>query len=142
MAIPEAVRALVAKGPYAHLTTLSRKGSPQVSVVWVGIENDEFVMGHMLESTKVKNVKNDSRVALSFLGHDKNPMGLLEYVVVYGKARITEGGAADLLQRLAHVYMSPDVVFPPAPYRNNPGFITRITPTRYAGIGPWAPSQR
>ena len=41
---------------------------------------------------KVKNVRHDPRVALSMLAPGKNPMGLLQYLVVYGKARITEGG--------------------------------------------------
>ena len=40
MTIPESVRALVATGPLAHLTTLNRDGSPQVTVVWVAIEGD------------------------------------------------------------------------------------------------------
>lgn len=142
MAIPESVRKLIESGPYGHLTTLNADGSPQVSVVWVGIENDELVLGHMGAWQKVKNIRRDPRVVLSCLGHSKNAMGLLEYLVVYGKARITEGGAADLLQRLAHTYIAPDIVFPPEPYRSsNPGFITRITPERYAGVGPWSPGQ-
>lgn len=142
-AIPESLRELIATGPYGHLTTLNRDGSPQVSVVWVGIDGDEFVTGHMGAWQKVKNVRRDPRVCLSMLGHDKNAMGLLEYAIVYGNARITEGGAADLLQRLAYVYMRPGVVFPPEPYRSsNPGFITRITPERFAGVGPWSPAQR
>jgi PPOX class probable F420-dependent enzyme len=142
MEIPQPVRDLVATGPLAHLTTLNGDGSPQVSVVWVGIEDGEFVLGHMGVWKKVRNIREDGRVALSFLGQQANAMGLREYVVVYGQARITEGGAADLLQRLARVYMGPDVVFPPEPYRNAPGFITRITPKRFAGIGPWAPAQK
>jgi PPOX class probable F420-dependent enzyme len=137
--ISQPMRDLIATGPYAHLTTLNRDGSPQVSVVWIGIENDEFVCGHMGVWQKVKNVRRDPRVGLSMLGHKKNAMGLLEYLVVYGNARITEGGAADLLQRLAHVYLGPSVVFPPEPFRHNPGFITRIAPTRIAGVGPWVP---
>ena len=141
-AIPRVIHDLVATGPYAHLTTLNADGSPQVSVVWIGIEDDELVCGHMGAWQKVKNVRRDPRVCLSMLGQKKNPMGLLEYLVVHGKARVTEGGAADLLQRLARIYMGPDVVFPPEPYRSsNPGFITRIEPSRYAGVGPWAPSQ-
>src|SRR5262249_15625809 len=60
---------------------------------------------------------------------------------LYGRARITEGGAANLLQRLAHIYLGPDVEFPPASYRNNPGYITRIAPSRFAGVGPWNPSK-
>jgi PPOX class probable F420-dependent enzyme len=142
MAIPDQVHALLATGPLAHLTTLNADGSPQVTVVWVGIEDDEFVMGHMSEWRKVKNVKRDPRVALSLLGRDRNAMGLQEYLVVYGDARITEGGAAALLQRLAHVYLGPDAVFPPEPYRSQPGYVTRIRPRRLAGVGPWNPSQR
>jgi PPOX class probable F420-dependent enzyme len=138
MLIPENVKALVAAGPHAHLTTLNRNGSPQVSVVWIGIENNEFVIGHMGLWQKVKNVMQDARVSLSFLGNEKNAIGLLEYVIVYGDAYITEGGAADLLQRLAHIYLGPGVEFPPEPYRQNPGYVTRIKPTRFAGVGPWA----
>jgi PPOX class probable F420-dependent enzyme len=138
MQIPDSVRELIATGPYAHLVTLNEDGSPQVTLVWVGIEKGEFVCGHMGEWRKVKNVRRDPRVSLSLLGTKKNPMGLLEYLVVYGRARVTEGGAADLLQRLARVYLGPDVLFPPEPYRSRPGYITRIEPTRLAGIGPWA----
>jgi hypothetical protein len=29
-----------AKGPLAHLTTLNPNGSPQVTVVWVGIDGE------------------------------------------------------------------------------------------------------
>ena len=141
MQVPESVRTLIATGPQAHLTTLNPDGSPQVTVVWVGMEDDEFVIGHMGVWQKVKNIRRDPRVALSLLGRGKNPMGLQEYLVIYGRARITEGGAANLLQRLAHSYLGPDVEFPPASYRTNPGYITRISPTRFAGVGPWTPSQ-
>jgi hypothetical protein len=48
MKIPQSVREVSKKGPLAHLTTLNRDGSPQVTVVWVGIEGEEFVMGHWL----------------------------------------------------------------------------------------------
>ena len=136
--IPDSVRALVATGPFAHLTTLNPDGSPQVTVVRAGIEEDEFVMGHMGVWKKVQNIRRDPRVALSMLGHETNPMGLREYLVMYGNARITEGGAADLLQRLAHTYLGPGVVFPPEPYRSRPGYITRIAPECFAGIGPRA----
>jgi hypothetical protein len=61
-----------------------------------------------------------------------------EYVVVYGDARVTEGGAVELLQRLTPIYLGPKVEFPPASMRNIPGYITRIAPDRFSGIGPWA----
>ena len=138
MKFPQSVRELVAKAPLAHLTTLNSDGSPQVTGVWVGIENEEFVVGHMAEHKKVRNVQRDPRVALSLLGDKTNAQGLREYIVVYGNARVTEGGAVDLLQRLARIYLGPDIDFRPAAMRNIPGYITRITPTRFAGVGPWS----
>jgi hypothetical protein len=39
-----------------------------VTVVWVGIENDEFVMGHLGLWKKVQNIRRDPRVAVSMLG--------------------------------------------------------------------------
>jgi PPOX class probable F420-dependent enzyme len=145
MKIPEPIRELIAKAPFAHLTTLNSTGDPQVTVVWVGIENEEFVIGHLHLATyqKVKNIRRDPRVALSMLGDTTNAQGLREYLVVYGNARVTEGGAFDFLQRLGRLYLGPNADFPSAAMRNIPGFITRITPARFAGIGPWvAPTAR
>jgi PPOX class probable F420-dependent enzyme len=137
MKIPHSVHELLPKAPVAHLTTLKSDGSPHVTVVWVGIENEEFVIGHMAAHKKVRNVQRDPRVALSLLSEKSNAQGLREYVVIYGNARVTEGGAVDLLQRLARIYLGPDADFPPAAMRNISGYITRITPTRFAGVGPW-----
>ena len=137
MKIPENVCELLTKGPLAHLTTLNSDGSPQITVVWVGIENEEFVMGHLAEHKKIRNIRRDARVALSLLGEKLSPQGLREYLVIYGDARVTEGGAVALLQRLGQIYLGPRADFPPAAMRNIPGYITRITPTRFAGIGPW-----
>jgi len=138
MEIPQSVRELIATAPLAHLTTLNSKGGPQVTVVWVGIENDEFVIGHLAEHKKVLNIRRDARVALSLLSDKTNAQGLREYLVVYGSARVTEGGAVALLQRLAPLYLGPKADFPPAAMRSIPGYITRIAPARFAGIGPWA----
>ena len=60
----------------------------------------------------------------------------LRTLVVYGSARVTEGGAPELLQRLAHTYLGPAVMFPNMPDPPQ-GFVTRITPERLGGVGPW-----
>jgi PPOX class probable F420-dependent enzyme len=138
MKIPQSLREVIDKGPYAHLTTLNRDGNPQVTVVWVGIEGEEFVIGHLAVHQKVKNIRRDPRVALSFLSDKTSAQGMREYVVAYGNARVTEGGAVELLQRLAKIYLGPKADFPPASMRNIPGFITRIAPSRFTGVGPWA----
>jgi PPOX class probable F420-dependent enzyme len=138
MKIPQSVRELLPKAPLAHLTTLNPDGSPQVTVVWVGIENEEFVISHLALHQKVRNIRRDPRVALSLLGDKTNASGLREYVVIYGNARVTEGGAVKLLQGLAPIYLGPNADFPPPAMRNVAGYITRIKPTRLTGIGPWA----
>ncbi len=135
--LPERVRTLIEAGPLAHLVTLNADGSPQVTVVWVGVEGDEIVSGHLYRHRKVRNVERDPTVALSFEVPGVNQIGLRNYVVLYGRARITEGGAPELLQRLAEVYLGPGVVFPPMP-DPPPGYVTRISVDRVAGIGPWS----
>jgi predicted pyridoxine 5'-phosphate oxidase superfamily flavin-nucleotide-binding protein len=72
MKFPQSVRELLPKAPHAHLTTLNSDGGPQVTVVWVGIETEEFVIGHMAARKKVRNVRHDGRVALSLLGDKMN----------------------------------------------------------------------
>ncbi len=135
--LPDSARAVLESPALAHLVTLNRDGSPQVTVVWVGLDGDEIVAAHLPEHRKVRNIRNDSRVALSIETATRNDMGLNEYLAVYGTARITEGGAAELLQELAHSYLGPDVRFPPME-NPPPGYITHIKVDRISGVGPWA----
>jgi len=122
----------------AHLVTLNPDGSPQISCVWVGLEGDEIVSGHLGTWQKVRNIERDPRVALSIEAKETNELGLQEYLVVHGGARIQEGGAPELLQKLARTYIGPDAVFPPMS-DPPPGFVMRITAERIGGVGPWAP---
>jgi PPOX class probable F420-dependent enzyme len=129
-------RALLQSDALAHLVTLNPDGSPQVSCVWVGVRDGEILSGHMQRRQKVRNVERDERVVLSVEGPGVNQLGLREYLVVHGRARVQEGGAAELLQELAHVYLGPEVVFPP-PGFDAPGYVLCITPERLGGVGPW-----
>ena len=137
MSIPQSIGELLSKAPLGHLTTLTPSGAPQVTVVWVGIEDEEFVIGHLAEHKKVKNIRRDPRVALSMLGDKTNAQGLREYLVIHGNARVTEGGAVNLLHRLGRIYLGPDADYPPGSMRQIAGYVTRIAPTRFTGIGPW-----
>ena len=136
--IPEAARALLVSDAVAHVVTLNADGSPQVTAAWVGIEGEEIVLATLPDQRKLRNLRRDPRVALSIPSGTVNDWGLLEYLVVYGTARVTEGGAPEVLQRLTHTYLGPDVMFPPMP-DPPPGFVTRITPERFGGVGPWNP---
>jgi PPOX class probable F420-dependent enzyme len=135
--LPDSARFVIESAALAHLVTLNRDGSPQVTCVWVGLDGDEIVCGHLPRHRKVENIERDPRVALSIEAEGSNELGLKHYLIVYGRARITQGGAAELLQRLAETYLGPGVKFPPVP-DPPPGYITHIAVDRLAGVGPWA----
>jgi PPOX class probable F420-dependent enzyme len=136
--IPAAARVVLESDAPAHLVTLNPDGTPQISCVWIGVDGDEIVSAHLSGAQKkLRNVRLDPRVALSVEGTELQPPGLKQYVVVHGRARITEGGAPELLQELAYRYLGPGVKFPPMP-DPPPGFVLRITPERIGGVGPWA----
>jgi PPOX class probable F420-dependent enzyme len=138
MVLSAAARSLLESDALAHLVTLNADGSPQVSCVWVGLDGDEIVSGHLADTQqKLKNVRREPRVALSVEGTEIQPPGLKQYLVVHGRARIDEGGAPELLQRLAYTYLGPDVKFPPMD-DPPPGFVMRIQVERVGGVGPWA----
>lgn len=136
MIMNPALRELIESGRLAHLVTLNEDGSPQVTIVWVGLDGNDIVSGHLGEWRKVANVRRDPRVALSIETDQRNEMGLNEYVVVSGRARVCDGGAPELLQQLARVYLGPGVRFPPMD-DPPPGVVLRITPERVGGVGPW-----
>jgi PPOX class probable F420-dependent enzyme len=136
--LPESARALIESDALGHLVTLNPDGTPQVSCIWVGLDGDELVSGHLSGGyQKLRNVGRDPRVVLSLEGTEVHPPGLKEYLVVHGRARVEEGGGAELLQRLARVYLGPEVRFPPM---DDPpaGVTMRIRVERIGGVGPWA----
>jgi PPOX class probable F420-dependent enzyme len=136
MKLPESAHALIDSDALAHLVTLNPDGSPQVTLVWVGLDGENIVAAHLPENKKVRNMRRDGRVAVSFASDTKSGMGLTEYLVIYGQAEIETGGAPELLQKLARVYLGPEVKFPPMD-DPPPGFITRIRVERITGVGPW-----
>jgi len=136
-AIPDSARRVLEGRALAHLVTLEPDGRPQVSIVWIGLDGDEIVAAHLPEHRKVRNIRRDPRVTLSVEAGTRNEIGLDEYIVIHGRGRITEGGAPELLQQLARIYLGPDVKFPPMD-DPPPGYITHITVDRIGGVGPWS----
>ena len=133
-----ALRDLVSTGPLCHLSTINPDGSPQVTVVWVGADDDgdELVSAHLPHNQKVRNMERDPRVVLSFLGPHEEGALLQPYAVVRAHATVTRSDRAwDVLDDLAKTYVGPDVTFP-AP--RSPGFVVRYAIEKVGGVGPWA----
>lgn len=131
------VRRVLSSDALAHVATIDSDGRPHVTLAWVGLDGDEVVLATLFDQRKLRNVRRDPRVTISVATDRTNDMGLREYLVIYGSGRVVEGGAPELLQELAYTYLGPDVKFPPMP-DPPPGYVTRVTIERVAGIGPWA----
>jgi PPOX class probable F420-dependent enzyme len=138
VAIPDAARTLLAGPHLAHVVTVEPDGAPHVSCVWVALDGDEVVFASLGPWRKLRNLSRDPRIALSVESPEVNGSGMREYLVVQGTARVEAGGAPELLQELAHVYIGPDATFPPMD-DPPPGSVVRITVDRLSGVGPWAP---
>ena len=136
MKLNDAAREFIGDGADATLITLNPDGSPQVSLVWVAFrstpEGDELVTGHLSEHKKVRNIRQDPRVAVTIVSTQDPGAAMRPYLAVTGTAYIEDGGAPELLKSLAQTLSDPDV-FPPkdAP----PGFVTHIRVEKVGGIG-------
>jgi PPOX class probable F420-dependent enzyme len=122
----------------AHLSTINANGSPQVTVIWIGLDGDDLVSGHMSMRAKLRNMERDPRVVLSFDAPRVRGVLLNEYVVLRARAAVQPSDDAwKLLNRLAKVYVSPDAEFPGP---EGPGYVVRYSVERIGGVGPWVPT--
>jgi PPOX class probable F420-dependent enzyme len=139
-ALSPELRQLIESGPMAHLSTINPDGSPQVTVIWVGLDGDELVSTHMRDNVKLRNIRRDPRVALSFDGPREPGVWINPYAVVYARAKVEPSARIwDLMAKHAKTYVSPDAELP-VPESAEPGFIVWYSITRIGGIGPWVTS--
>ncbi len=135
--IPPSVREFLATGPLAHVVTLAPDGTPHVSLAWAGFDGDEVVFATFFETDqhKLRNLRRDPRVSLSFEAHEHTGEGLHPYIVIRGRATLTEGGALEVMDRLAEFYVGPGATFPlrDAP----PGVVAHVAVEKIYGQGPW-----
>jgi len=86
----DSYRDLFGKRIFAHLTTLMRDGSPQVTPVWVDLDGPYIRINTARGRVTDRNLSRDPRVALSATDPD-NPYS---YVQIRGRvADSTEDGA-------------------------------------------------
>jgi PPOX class probable F420-dependent enzyme len=133
--LPNDLRELIKSGPLTHLTTINPDGGPQVTVIWIGLDGETIVSGHMSHYRKLKNIERDPRVVLSFVAPRDHSAILNPYAVLRARANVEPSDAAcDLLNRLTKTYLSPEAEFP-AP--RGPGYIVRYEIERISVVGPW-----
>jgi PPOX class probable F420-dependent enzyme len=103
--IPEPYRDLFTKPAFAHLVTLMPDGSPQVTPVWVDLQDGTVVVNTAKGRLKDRNMRRDPRVALEI----SDPANPYRYVQVRGKVdQITEQGADAHIDKMAKKYLNKD----------------------------------
>src|ERR1700749_2776327 len=85
-------RAAVDSGRLVHLATINPDGTPQGTCVYVGWEGPEIVAGHLADHLKLRKIRVDPRVTLSF-EFDVPFEVFSPYLVIKGIARVEAGGA-------------------------------------------------
>ena len=103
--LSEGVKKLFLEPNFAHLATLMPDGSPQVTPVWVDLEDVRILVNTAEGRAKPRNVRRDPRVAISILRQD-NP-----YASAFIRGRVVEmrhEGADELIDKLAKKYIGQD----------------------------------
>jgi len=130
---------LLGSDAVAHVWTCNADGSPQVSVVWVVVEDDEILFGCDRDSQKARNLRRNPSIVLSIEDEVRNVSGYQRHLVVRGTARLTDGPAPELMDRLAAKYTS--LGRHPLAVRDSPtAVVVTVAIERISGVGPWVAS--
>jgi PPOX class probable F420-dependent enzyme len=136
--LPRALRDLIESGPLTYLSTTNSDGSPQVTAIWIGLEEDVVVSGHLRENLKLRNIRRDPRVVLSLAPAQQRGDWMSPYAAIRATATVGESDQyGALISRLAGIYVGPDAEFP----ESQTGYIVRYSIERIGGIGPWVTSE-
>jgi PPOX class probable F420-dependent enzyme len=135
-AIPAPAQALLGSDAVAHAWTCNPDGSPQVSVVWVLVHDDEILFGTDATSRKARNLALNSRIVLSIEDLERNDRGFQRHLVIHGHARIEHGPDPQLMDQLAYKYLG--LSKHPLALRDSPSaVVVRVGIERISGVGPW-----
>ncbi len=130
IALPQSVKKILEDKAYGHVVTFHANGKPQISMVWMDVDGDEALFNTAEGRLKPQNLGRDPRVIVSV--QDRNDPQ--SYLVLYGKATVTEAGADAQIDKLAKRFLGVDKY----PFRR-PGekrLNVRIKVDRIGGYGP------
>jgi PPOX class probable F420-dependent enzyme len=123
-----AQRKLIQEPNLAHVATLMKDGSPQVTPVWVDCDDTHILINTAEGRQKPRNLGRDPRIALSIAAQSDQQM----YIQIRGRVvEITSEGAFEHITALARKYRGPDYVYPERPGETR--IIIRIEPEHVSG---------
>jgi len=115
---------------FAHLATLTKDGSPQVTPVWIDFDGSLIWINTAKDRIKDQNMRRDKCVAISIL----DPDNAYRHVAIRGEvAEITENGADAHIDAMAKKYLGKDRY----PFRSpsEVRVIYKIRPVKVATMG-------
>ena len=130
ISLPQSVKKLLQDKAYGHVVTYNDKGTAQLTMVWMDVDGDDVVFNTSEGRRKSQNLRRDPRIIVSV--QDRNDPQA--HAVFYGKARVTDAGADEHIDKLAKRFLGADKY----PFRQ-PGekrLIVRISVDRICGFGP------
>ena len=111
--LPDRFAEVLDRHVIAHLATLNRDGSPQVSPIWIEREGNGLRFGTAEGRTKLANLRRDPRLAVSFTHPERSTTAFS----IWGRAIAIQARGWDLIDRLAANYDGTDG-FPRIPGMN------------------------
>jgi PPOX class probable F420-dependent enzyme len=128
--IPQSLRKILEDKAYGHVVTFNADGKPELTMVWMDVEADELLFNTAEGRRKPANIRRNPRVIVSVQDRN-NPQA---YAVFHGKARITDAGADEQIDKLAKRFLGADKY----PFRqpNEKRLIVRIAVDRISGMAP------
>jgi PPOX class probable F420-dependent enzyme len=104
-AIPQAYRDLFDKKAFAHIATVGRDGTPQVTPVWIDYDGTHVRFNTARGRVKTRNLERNPTIAMSV----QDPENPYRYVQVKGRVtEMTEQGADAHIDALAKKYLGQD----------------------------------
>jgi PPOX class probable F420-dependent enzyme len=126
LTLPDAVRALVDGKNFATVATIDPDGSPQTSVIWIGLDDGDLVFSATEDRRKVRNLRRDPRVSVSITDAE-NPY---RHTQLRGTVTLTPDPGKTLPKTLSHKYLAED---PPAEGADVERVIVRLRVEKIAG---------
>lgn len=136
--LPHEAEVLLGSNALAHVVTMNADGSPQVSVVWCGVQGDVVRFVTEEATAKVRNLQRDPRIVLSVEDEQRNLRGHQHHLVLRGTASVDRGPDPDLFDALCREYLGQ--IDLKAPLRASAtAVVVSVAIEEIGGNGPWRP---
>jgi PPOX class probable F420-dependent enzyme len=123
----DATRQLIDGANFATLATINPDGSPQTSVIWVGLDDDTVVFSSTTGRRKIRNIVRDPRVSLTIFD-TADPYQTVE---IRGVVELADDPEKELPRVLSHKYTGED---PPPEGPEVQRVIARLVPEKVIGF--------